>query len=597
MNTVVTGVAFRQILAILRPWRGLLLLVALSVILGALAEIAPPLLIRRLVDEHLTPRRPDGLFTLGLLYLLAVGAVQVLGFLTNYLTALAAQGALHGLRVRLFAHLQRLPISYYDQTPLGDSISRCTADIDTVDTLFSSGVARLVADLAQLVTVTVAMLWLSLPLTLASALVVPPLVVVTNFFRVRVRDAERNNRRAVGLLNTHLQEALGGVEVIRAFDREHLIVMRFRLALRTALDASNRATVYASFYPPVMGMLSASAIAFLLAVGVQPFLATWNISLGALTAFVLLFKSFFQPILALGDEWQTVQSALSGLERIFQVLALPVEPGFGQDNAMANRERNRERNGAPIEMCKVVFGYLPDQPVLRGVSLRVAAGEHVALVGRTGAGKSSALSLLGGLYAPWRGTVRVDGYDPRQLAETDRRRVMGVAPQMTQLFTGSVLENLTLGDPSVALQTVARAAALTGADGFIRALPQGYDTVLGTSGNGVQLSAGQRQLLALTRALVWDPPVLLLDEATAAIDSASEAAFRDGLRTGGQNRAVLVVAHRLSTARAADRVIVLEEGRILEEGPPDALVAQGGRFAALLELEAAGWDWRSAPLP
>src|SRR5262245_36265287 len=242
-------------------------------------------------------------------------------------------------------------------------------------------------------------------------------------------------------------------------------------------------------------------------------------------------------------------------------------------------------------MREVFFGYLPNRPVLRGVSLAAQPGEHIVLVGRTGAGKSSVLHLLGGLYTPWSGTIRVAGTDPTGLTDDQRRRTLGVVLQVVQLFRGTVFDNLTLGDGSVSRPAVQRAAAITGADAFIQALPQGYDTLLGS---GLQLSAGQRQLLALTRALVWEPAVLLLDEATAAIDSASEPAFRAALRTAiiSGSRTVLTVAHRLATAQDADRVLVLDAGQIVEEGAPGELIRRGGQFGALLELEAAGWDWR-----
>jgi ATP-binding cassette subfamily B protein len=233
------------------------------------------------------------------------------------------------------------------------------------------------------------------------------------------------------------------------------------------------------------------------------------------------------------------------------------------------------------------------------VSLAIAPGEHVALVGRTGAGKTSALALLGGLYEPWQGRVAVLGQNPRELAPADRRRLFGVVPQTALLFNGTVLENVTLFDPVVSREMAERAVILAGADSFVGALPHGYDTLLAGvgGGRGMRLSAGQTALLALARALVLDPPLILLDEATAAIDAAAEATLATALRDGvvGRQRGLLTVAHRLATAREADRVIVLEGGRIVEEGPPGDLIRQGGRFAALVELEAAGWDWRDAP--
>jgi ATP-binding cassette subfamily B protein len=440
-----------------------------------------------------------------------------------------------------------------------------------------------------LVTIAATMVALSPLLSLVAALPVIPVVLLTRAFQVGVRDAERASRQAVGLQNTHLQETLGGVEVIRALGSEAAFVARFRAALRDGVVAYNRATVYSALYIPLIVIFSALAMALVLWVGVagQERLAALDISLGTLTAFVLLLQRFFVPIMTLGNEWQTVQAALSGLERVFQVLALP-----STESAPRSPHQPLSRSDAALDMRQVVFGYLPNRPVLRHVSLTVQPGEHLVLVGRTGAGKSSVLHLLGGLYTPWSGTVRVAGADPTVFTDDQRRRAMGVVQQVVHLFRGTVCDNLTLGDTSVSREAVQRAAAIAGADTFIQALPQGYDTLLG---EGVQLSAGQRQLLALTRALVWEPAVLLLDEATAAVDSASEAAVRAAIRAAvmGRGRAVLTVAHRLATAQDADQVLVMEAGQVVEAGPPEALIRRGGRFAALLELEAAGWDWQS----
>jgi ATP-binding cassette, subfamily B, multidrug efflux pump len=592
--------SWRGALALVAPWRGTLAVVGVLVLVAAGLELVPPLVLRRVIDEHLATGVADGLLPLALLYLGATAATEGVAFLYAYLTAVAAQGALHQLRVRLFGHLQRLPATYYDHTPLGDTISRCTADVEAVDTLFSTGVTRVVGDVTRLLTAAVAMVALSPPLAAVAALTVPPLVWITNYFRRGVSEAERANRRAVGQLNTHLQETLGGVEVIRAFAAEERFVHRFRRALREALAAFNRATMYASIYPPTMAMLAAVATALLLWAGTRDVLLDWGVSLGTLAAFVLVFGRFFKPLTALGDEWQTVQAALSGVERIQEVLDL--EPELRAELFTA-RAPSADPDGGnqvsvSIDVQAVTFGYAMDQPVVRDLSLQVHAGEHVALVGRTGAGKSTLLHLLGGLYAPWSGMVRVAGIDPRALPEDERRRVLGVVPQVVQLFTGTVRANLTLDDPTVSEAAVRRAAAAAGADGFVEALPQGYETVLAGSGRGAgtQLSAGQRQLLSLARALVWEPHVLLLDEATAAIDGASDASFRAGLRQGilARGGAVLSIAHRLSTAREADRVVLMEAGRIVEEGPPDEMIRRGGRFAALVELEAAGWAWEDA---
>jgi ATP-binding cassette subfamily B protein len=443
--------------------------------------------------------------------------------------------------------------------------------------------------IVRLGTIAAAMLALSPLLALVAAMAVVPVAWVTRYFQVRVRDAERSSRQAVGRQNTHLQEMLGGVEVIRAFGSEAVFISWFRAALYEGLVAHNRATVYSALYIPLMVILSAIGMALVLWVGVvgQNTLAALHISLGTLTAFVLLLQRFAVPIMSLGNEWQTVQAALAGLERVFEVLALPPAP-----SPPAPWPRPHAHSHATVEMRQVIFGYLPEHPVLHGVSLAAQPGEHIVLVGRTGAGKSSVLHLLGGLYTPWSGTVWVAGADPTALTDEQRRRALGVVPQSVQLFRGTVFDNLALGDASVPREAVQRAAVIAGADAFIQALPEGYDTLLGS---GIQLSAGQRQLLALARALVWDPAVLLLDEATAAVDSASEAAFRAALQTAvlGCQRTVLTVAHRLATAQEADRVLLMEAGQIVEAGSPESLIRRGGRFAALLELETAGWAWQA----
>ena len=464
--------------------------------------------------------------------------------------------------------------------------------MDTIDTLFSSGVAGLVTDMVRLAAVSIAMVVLSPRLTLVAVMVVPILAWITHSFRRRIRDAERQSRIAVGMMNTHLQETLGGVEVIRAFGRESAFVVRFRRVLRRMLQAFNQGARYSSLYSPIMQILMAAVIGLLLWFGTRGTWAAGNVGfLGTLTAFVLLFERFFDPITSLGEEWQTVQSALSGAERIFQVLDLPEE----ERSVSPAPESGRATAG--IDVRRVHFGYLSGHSVLQHVSLSVLPGEHVALVGRTGSGKTSLLNLLGGLYVPWEGSVSVAGLDPWHLDEAGRRKTVGVVPQHVQLFSGTVLHNLTLGDTSVPLEAVRAAAQIAGADPFIRALPNGYGTLLSSGrGAGVQLSSGQRQLLSLARALVWNPSVLLFDEATSAIDSASEATFRQALlaETKIRQHAILTVAHRLSTAREADRVLVLENGQIIEQGTPDALIQQNGRFAAMLELEAAGWDWHPA---
>jgi ATP-binding cassette subfamily B protein len=583
--------AWREIRSLLHPWRGRIVIIGFSVVVAEALGVLPSLLLKRIVDEYLAPGIQEGLLLIGLIFLAATAASGAMHFVVTYLTAFVAQYALRGLRVKLFRHLQRLPMSYHDNTPLGDTISRCTADIETVDTLFTSGVANLIARLAQLVAAAAVMVGLSIRLSLIALVLLPPLAAVTRFFQVHIRDAERERRRAIGRMNAHMHETLSGVEVVRAFGQEESFITRFGKTLKETLRAFGRALSYSVFYTPLLTVMVATSVAFLLWAGTSGL--NWGLSMGTLTAFIMLFQRFFEPVRLLGEDWQTVQSALSGIERITQVLRIPQESRPVEQSP----ETSPGKDGALVEMRNVSFGYVSGHPVLQKITLVVREGEHVALVGRTGSGKSTTVSLLGGLYDPHSGWVRVSGIDPRGVTENERRRLIGVVPQNVHLFGGSIRDNLTLGDDSVSFDSVEWAARMTSIDSFVSVLPKGYDSQIKGAGRGegVQLSEGQRQLLSLARALVWKPRVLLLDEATAAVDGASESEFYMALKKvmkGSESRTVITVAHRLSTARRADRVIVMEDGRIVEEGNPDDLIRHGGNFAAMVELEEAGWNWR-----
>jgi len=590
-----------------RPWTGRLVVAGVVVLAASVAELAPALIVRHVIDANLLPHHTAGLALAGLAYLAAGALIALLTAVYGYLAATVAQRSLATLRTRLFAHLLALPSSYHDHVPLGDSISRTTADVEVIDDLFSSSAATLLAQTVQLITVLVAMLVLSPALTAVSLLVVPPVALITGYLRRRIRDAERATRSAVGTLNTQLHEDLTAIEVIRAFGRQGTFANRFRRALVTWLTAVNRSTYYNAFYAPLLAILSATATAALLWSGAHRVLGAQAVTLGTLTAFVLLFARFFTPLINLGDEWQTVQAALAGAERVFAVLAIPAPPPTDLSAATPRRTQHASESTAVsvplpppvVRMDHVNFGYTPDRPVLHDITLTVRPGEHVAIVGRTGAGKSTLLALLAGLYPPSTGRIELAGRDPRAFSDDERRTTLGFVSQRVTLFSGTVYDNLAMGDQSLPQELVQHAATIAGADPFIRTLPHGYDTTLAADshGSGVHLSAGQRQLLALARALTTQPAVLLLDEATAVIDGASDAAFRAALREHvlPLGTAVITIAHRLATARDAHRVMVLQGGHIIEQGTPSALLAAEGTFAALTALEEAGWDWQRDP--
>lgn len=578
---------WREIRLLVRPHRRLLVTVALFVIVAAAAGVIPPLIVRHVVNMNLLPKRTAGLLAAGALYLAAIGVTALFGFAYSYLAAVVAQRSITSLRARLFAHLAALPVSYLDSTPIGDTISRATADVETIDTLFTDGITTLVGQLFTLVAVVVAMVLLSPFLSVVSLAVVPPLALLSRSVQRRVRDAERATRLAVGDLNTQLSEAVGGSETIRSFRQESAFVARFRRSLRACLLVQERSIRYGAYFTPITGLLSSVAIAALLWTGTGGLFGVPGHDLGTLTAFVLLFQSFFAPIVALGDQWNAVQAAIAGAERVFAVLQLPVESVV---------ERTSDVDASlGISVRNVHFGYREGNEILHNVTFDVAVGEQVAIVGRTGSGKTTLLALIVGLYEPQRGAVLTAGCHPRAFANDERRRVVGVVPQQVQLFSRSLRDNVTLEDPTYSDESVVEALSLVGLGPLIGRLAMGLDTPLAGSGGGIgtTLSAGERQLIALARALLAQPQILVLDEATAAIDAQSDASFRAALRQASWSAqtAVVTVAHRISTAKDADRVIVLEDGRIVEEGAPTELIAAGGRFAALVALDEAGWEW------
>lgn len=580
----------RDLGVLILPHRGRLIVVGICVIAAAAMALIPALIVRHVIDTNLTPAGSSGLAAAAVLYLAAIAGTAVLTASYGYIAATIAQRSLARLRGQLFDHLLQLPTSYHDQTPIGDSISRATADIETIDDLFSSSIPTLLGQTLGLIVSIVAMLILSPLLTIVVIVALPPIVLVTRFLRRRVRDAERRTRLAVGDANSQLAEDLTAVDVIRAFGKEAIFANRLRKILHAWLRAANRSVFYSAFYTPVLTMIAAIVTAVLLWAGAESTLTSWGLSLGTLTAFVLLFGQFFTPLINLGEEWQAVQAALAGAERVFAVLHLAPD----RPPAPTSPRVPIEAAAPAVSMDNVTFGYAPDRPVLHDITLTVRAGEHLAIIGRTGSGKSSLLALLAGLYQPWTGRVELTGTNPHDLDESERRSILSLVPQTVTLFPGTIADNITLEDSSVSDVAVVRAARLAGAESFIHSLPDGYSTVIADTGRGagVQLSAGQRQLLALARALVTQPKVLLLDEATAVIDGETDAAIRATLRTRIQptGTAIITIAHRLTTAREADHVIVIDAGRIIEHGTPTALIAAGGKFADLIAIENLGWE-------
>jgi ATP-binding cassette subfamily B protein len=542
----------------------------------AAAELAQPYLLKIAIDDHILTADWLGLSITAGLYAVTLGLLYALRMVEAYLMALAGQRVTHDLRAALFEHLLRLEAAFFDRNPVGRLMTRVLNDVEAVSEAFTSGLLAIAADVITLTGVVVIMLWMDWRLALVTFAIVPVLSVAAAYFRIRARDAYREVRRRLAVLNGFLQESLQGMVVIQLFARERQELAGFRRLNRDYRRALFSSTVFeASLYASVEA-LGSVALALLIWYGGGQILAG-ALSFGALVAFIQYTNRFFLPIRDLGAKYTVMQSAMASGERIFGLLdrrPAIVSPEHPSTRAAAAA-------GSALEFRNVWFAYDAGAWILRDVSFSVARGEHVALVGATGEGKTTCARLLTRAYDAARGRVLVDGVDVREWDLERLRRHVGTVFQDTVLFTGSVADNLRVnGDGDRA----SLGAALEGAHAhrFVEALPRGVDEPLGE--RGVNISHGQRQLLAIARALVYNPPVLVLDEATSSVDPESEWLIREAMKRLLAGRTSVTIAHRLSTIQSADRIIVLHRGRVHEEGSHAALLRRQGLYARLWEL-------------
>jgi ATP-binding cassette subfamily B multidrug efflux pump len=579
LNRAYDAGLLRRLLVYLRPYRLPVAGAVLLLLAGAALTLLAPALTQRALDVAI-PRHDLGLLgTLAAIF----AAGLVLEFLAEYgqtlLTTQVGQRVMFDLRRQIFSHLQRLPIPFFDRNPVGRLMTRVTSDVETLNELFSSGVVTVFGDLFTIGAIMVMMLATDWQLALVAFAVIPLVWVTVTLFRRYVRETFRDIRIKVARLNSFLQEHISGVRVVQLFGREADASRRFRRVNAEHLDAHLRSiTVYAVFFPAIE-VLTAVALALLLWYGGLRTLGG-TLTVGVLAAFIQLTRRFFQPLQDLSEKFNLLQSAMASSERVFRLLDEPV--------TVAEPPRPvplpRPVRGA-VAFENVWFRYSDAGPwVLRDVSFTASPGETVALVGATGAGKSTIVSLLLRFYDPVRGRITIDGVDLRELRIADLRGLIGFVQQDLFLFTGDILRNLTLDAP-VGLEAAKEAASRVGADRFIDRLPAGYAHVLGERGRS--LSVGERQLLSFARALALNPAILVLDEATSSVDAETEAQIQRAIGELMAGRTSLVVAHRLSTILHADTILVMHHGEIRERGTHRELLAARGLYERLYQLSAA----------
>ena len=569
----------RRLLVRLRPYRWQAVLAVLLLLVSAGLALVGPVLTQRMLDVAV-PRRDAGLLvTLAAIALGVLALEFVLEYVQALLTTLIGQRVMRDLRLEIFAHLQRLSIAYFDRNPVGRLMTRVTSDVETLNELFSSGVVTVFGDLFTLGAILGLMFWTDWRLALVACAVIPLMWFLARIFRRRVREAFGDIRVKVARMNSYLQERLTGMRVVQLFGRERATAAEFAEVNREHLVAHLRSiTIYAVFFPAVE-VLTAIALALLLWRGGARTL-DGTLTIGVLAAFIQLTRRFFQPLQDLSEKFNLLQSAMASSERIFRLLDEPVtvpEPAAPAPLPAPVR--------GEVRFEGVWFRYSAEGPwVLKDVSFVASPGQTVALVGHTGAGKTTIISLLLRFHDPVRGRITVDGVDIRELAFATLRGLVGYVQQDLFLFTGDILHNLTLDAP-VPEAAARRAAERVGADRFVQRLPDGYRHVLGERGRS--LSVGERQLLSFARALALDPRILVLDEATSSVDAEAEAQIQAAIAELMAGRTSLIVAHRLSTIVHADRILVLHHGEIREQGTHRALLEAGGLYARLHRLQFA----------
>jgi ATP-binding cassette subfamily B protein len=582
----------RRLLRYMKPYKWRVVLALLMVAIVTPLELAPPLIFRKAIDSYFTPALKHvisetsawmGIGWLSLLFF----AVLAFDFLAQYIQIRimqrVGQQTMYDMRREIFGHLQRLPMSYFDRNPLGRLVTRVTTDVDALNDLFAAGVVTMINDFFLLVVMAGLLFKIDTRLALATLAVLPGILIVTMIFRKFVRDANRRIRTAIARINAFLQEYISGMSVVQLFNRERKAMDEFEKRNRDNMLAWRDAILaYALFYPAVEFLSFATIALIFWSGGIR--ILSGTLTLGVLTAFTMFAQRFFRPIQDLSEKFNILQSAMAASERIFKLLDEPV---------LVDSDPNAIPLDHPlgeIEFRNVWFSYrnLPDELadedwVLRDVSFRVEPGQTFAIVGHTGAGKTTLISLLLRFYDVQRGQILLDGKDIRLIDLQDLRRQFGIVLQDPFLFTGTIESNVRLGTPGIDRARVEHAIQEIGLGEFVRSLPEGVASNVNERGS--TLSVGQRQLINFARALAHNPRFLILDEATSSVDTKTELLIREALNRLLSGRTALVIAHRLSTIQHADRILVFHKGRLREQGAHQELLAERGIYYRLYQLQ------------
>jgi ATP-binding cassette subfamily B multidrug efflux pump len=564
-----------RLLRYLRHYRKAVAAAFLLIVAAALLELLGPYLTKIAIDRHIVVGDADGLASIATLYLLALAAAFGVRFAQTYVMHMTGQRVMRDMRRQLFGHLQRLHVGFFDRNPVGRLMTRVTNDVDAINELFTSGLVTVFGDLVSLFGIMGVMLMMNVRLALMTFSVLPLFFIVTHWFRRGARRSFREVRTWLARINAFLQENLSGMSVVQIFRQEERREREFAAVNRGHADANLQSIFYYAVFYPAIELLAALAIALILVYGGGRVLAG-ALTLGALVAFVQYTERFWRPISDLSEKFNVLQAAMAASERIFGLLDAPLEVTSPERPAILPCVEGR------VSFEGVRFAYRRGVPVLHDVDLVVEPGRSLALVGATGAGKTSIVSLLARFYDPQAGRVTLDGADIRDLDLAQLRSSLALVLQDVHLVSGTIASNIRLGSP-IPDERVQAAARAVHAHRFIEALPGGYDAAVRE--RGATLSVGQKQLLSFARALAHDPRILILDEATSSVDTETEALIQDALRVLLRDRTSIVIAHRLSTVQNVDEIVVMHKGRVRERGTHGELLALRGLYWRLYQLQ------------
>ena len=565
----------RQLYTFVKPYqKQFYFLVFLTIALAILAP-ARPYLIQIAIDEHVALGDAAGL--LQIIYVLVVLMViqAVAQWAHTYYSGWIGQVIIKDIRVRLYTHLLRLRLKFFDNTPIGRLVTRNVSDIETLADVFSEGLAAIIGDLLQIVTILGVMFYIDWKLTLVSLCTLPLLVISTYVFKEKIKVTFNDVRNAVANLNSFLQEHITGMTIVQLFNREQREFDKFKEINREHRAAHIRSVLYYSVYFPVAEIIQAIGIGLVVWYGAVGVLGM-DLQIGILISFIMYLQLFFRPIRMIADRFNTLQMGVVSSSRIFKLLA--------SSEHIANEGSFRpEKVQGNVKLDQVWFAYKEEDYVLKDISFEVKKGQTIALVGATGAGKSSIINLISRFYEINKGTITIDGTNIQDYELSALRKHIGVVLQDVFLFSSSIYQNITLGNPNITREQVIAAAELVGASKFIEKLPGGLD--YNVMERGSTLSVGQRQLISFVRAMVYNPEILILDEATSSVDSETEELIQESIEKMMQGRTSIVIAHRLSTIQKADKILVLNKGEIVETGTHDSLLEQGGYYTQLHQMQ------------